>query len=176
MDLESFMISFSSLVIAGLSVYLAYRARTQPYRERIYSKQVEGYSDVIVALTNFYLAALSFISIQPNGRLNDSTRPTLRANTNELNRAFHSKWQHWFLLLPKEVNDSLSAFIQLFNGISAHPDFADQYKKEIVSAQDPGGLLSDAYEKVVNECRKFMGTDRLSKETLDLIKSSDLIT
>lgn len=33
----------SNFIIACMSIYLSYRARTLPYREKLYSRQLEGY-------------------------------------------------------------------------------------------------------------------------------------
>ncbi len=168
MDLGGFIIGFGGLVVASLSIYLSYKARTSPYREMLYSKQLEGYTEVVYTLTDFYIAAQSFIAAHGH-RLDDSTRPMLRLQTINKNQVFHYKHQKWAIFLPKEMNDRLSAFVKLFNGVSAPPEAVQQYPKEIVNASDPGGLLGDAFIKVIETVRKGLGTEPLSQETLKLI-------
>jgi hypothetical protein len=168
MDSGSWIIGFGGLVVAGLSVYLSYKAKTSPYREVLYSKQLDGYAEVVDALTDFYIAAQSFIAAQ-GCRLDNNSRPTLRLQTMDKAQVFHHKHQKWAIFLPKEMNEKLSAFVKLFNGISAPAEVAKQYPSEIVYANDPGGLLGNAYIKVIESARKSLGTEALSQETLKLI-------
>lgn len=168
MDWKLFVIQFGVLVVAGLSIYLSFKSRTSPYREMLYSKQLEGFAEVVGLLTEFYVTAQSFIAAK-GCQLDDNTRPKLRLQTIDKNLAFHRGYQKWAIFLPKEMNDRLLAFVELFNGISALPEVAHQYPKEIVYANDPGGLLGDAYTKVVEAARKGLGTEPLSRETLKLI-------
>lgn len=153
-------------------MYLSYRERTHLYREKLYEKQLEGYSDVVEALTNFYGAAVGYITAHGH-RLDDQTRPGLRAETLDLNQSFHAKWQKWSIFLPDEFNDSLSGFIKLFNGISAPVSVSHQYPAEIVNADDPGRLLANAYSETIEACRKFLGTEPLTEETLAMIGKID---
>ena len=168
MDWGSFIIGFGGLAVAGLSVYLSYKARTSPYREMLYSRQLEGYAEVIDALTRFYVTAQSSLAAQ-GFRLDDKTRPILRAETMDEHVAFYHKHQKWAIFLPREMNDALSAFINTFNAISAPPKVAQLYPREMVNANDPGGLLGHAYSRVVEAARKGLGTEPLSQETLKLI-------
>lgn len=168
MDWGSVVIGVGGLVVAGLSVYLSYRSRTSPYREMIYSKQVEGYAEVMDALTTFYNAVQFFIARQ-GGRLSEDARLALRSQTAELNDAYHRKHQKWAVFFPEKMNDSLSAFWMLFNGISAPPEVAQQYSADTAHANDPGGLLGDAYTKVFQAAREGLGTEPLSEETLKII-------
>ena len=168
MDWGAFLIGFGGLIVAGLSIYLTYKSRISPYRELLYSKQVEGYAEVVYALTDFHTAAIAFITAQKGCRLDDNTRVELRRYTIDKNQTFHLKLQKWAIFLTKEMSDTLSAFIKLFNGISAPPDVAHQYQKEIVYATDPVALLMNAYTEVLEVARKSLGTEPLSQETLEL--------
>ena len=169
MEWGSFIIGLGGIVVAGLSVYLSYKARTSAYREMLYSKQLEGYSEVVDALADFYNAAQSFIAAH-GCQLNNNTRRTLRLQTMDKNQAFHHKYQKWALYFPKEMRGALFDFIKMFNGISAPPEIAKQYSKEKVYADNPGRLLGDAYTKVIEVARKGLGTEPFSQETLGLIR------
>ena len=168
MNYGSFIIGFGGLVIAGLSLYFNYKARTSQYREMIYSKQIEGYDEIVNALTEFYLTSISFIASQ-GFRLNDNTRPILRTKTMEQSLAFHHKHQKWVIFLPNEINKALFSYIKLFNGISVPPRIKHQYPQEIVNSDDPMSLLSDAYSEVIDVVRACLGTEPLSQETRKLI-------
>ena len=169
MEWGSFIIGLGGIAVAGLSVYLSYKARTSPFREILYSRQLEGYAEVVDALTDFYNAAQSFIAAH-GYQLTNNTRPTLRLKTLDKNRAFHRKYQKWALYFPKQMRSALYDFIKMFNGISAPPEVAQQYSKEKVYVDDPGRLLGDAYTKVIEVARKRLGTEPLSQETLELIR------
>jgi len=168
MDWGAILIGFGGLVVAGLSVYLTYKSRISPYSEMLYSRQLEGYAEVVNALTDFYTAAIGFITVQKGGRLDDNTRVELRRSTMDEYRTFYLKYKKWAIFLTKEMSDRLSAFIELFNGISAFPEDAHLYQEEIVHANDPGLLLANAYIKVFEVARKSLGTEALSRETLKL--------
>ncbi len=168
MDFGAFIIAFGGLILAGLSVYLSYKSRISPYREMLYAKQLEGYAEVVYALSDFFTTALGFITVQKGCRLDDNTRVELRSYTLDKNQTFFRKKQNWAIFLSKEISDSLSDFVKLFSGISAPSDVAHQYSKEIVYADDPGLLLANAYTKVIEVARKSLGTEPLSQETLKL--------
>lgn len=168
MDWGSFIIGAGGLVVGGMSTWLSYKSRSSPYQEKIYSTQHEGYTEVVGTLIEFHNAAQYHIILQ-GGRLTDATRPKLRLETKELNAGFGRVHQKWAIFLPEEVNRALADFITVFNGISAHPEVAGRYPKETVYARDPGGLLGDAYSRVIAVIRKRLGTDPLSQETLKLI-------
>ncbi len=157
-----------NILFIGINVYLTYKARTLPYRQMIYSKQLEGFSEVIVALTDFYDATQYYI-VTYGFKLNDKTRVELREKTMRKGVNFSKKHMKWAIFLPKELRDRLSDYTRLFNGISAPPSVASQYSENIVYADDPGGLLGEEYKKVFDTVIKYLGTEYISKETLEML-------
>jgi len=167
-SLTNIIFTFINLIFIGINAYLTYKVKTLPFREMLYSKQLDGYSEVIETLTDFYIDAQRFI-VSHGFKLNDKTRPELKKQTMDKGNIHIEKHKKWAIFLPKELSNKLHNYIDLFNGISANKDPLSKYQKNIVYAEDPGKLLSDAYLKVFNTARKFLGTESLSKETLEVI-------
>jgi len=159
---------YINIILICVNVYLTYKARTLPYRQMIYSKQLEGFSEVIDTLSDFYVTAAIFIGDHGN-KLNDETRVELRNKTKNEATAFNKSCQKWMVYLPIKLEESLCDYFELFIGISAPTNVASKYPKDHVYAEDPRGLLYEAYLKIINTARIFIGTELLSRETLDLI-------
>lgn len=147
-----------SFIIAGMGIYLTYKARTEPYRQTLYSKQLEGYTEIIKALNDFYMDSLSFIPAK--GLKGDKMRIKLRLKTKDSRTTFIDKQQKWFVFLPMEMNRSLSNYLHIFNEISFNQEYEDKY---------PEKLLRGAYMNVLIATSKNIGMRRLTEETIDLI-------
>ena len=158
MDLIPIKSLIGSFFISGMYIFLAHKARTEPYRQTLYSKQLEGYTETFKALTDFAMDATSFIS--EKGLKGDKMRSKLRLKTKDSRINFIDKHQKWFVFLPSEVNRSLTNFLRIFNEISFYPEYEDK---------NPENLLKEAYYDVILATSKNIGIERLSKETIDLI-------
>lgn len=169
MNFWSLIKEIISPLVAVISIYLLYKSRISPYREMLYSKQVEGYSEIINLLNDLYYNSQVFIGLH-GPKLNDGTRLKLREKTEDQSIAFHYVYQKWAIFLPEELYKKIHDFFVLYSGISAPKEAASKYKKEIVYAKDPAKLLGNKYFKVFNTFRKFLGTEPLSQEALKLIK------
>src|SRR6266496_2140659 len=44
---SSALVGIGGLVVAGLSLYYGYKARTSPYRERLYDRRLDAYGEMI---------------------------------------------------------------------------------------------------------------------------------
>ncbi len=168
MDWAAASIGLGGLALAALTVYLDYKKRIAPYRELLYAKQIEGYAQVINALNDWFDSAQDCIAVR-GCRLDDSSRVELRKETVAQNMAFHTVYRSWALYLPKAVDVQISAFVKVFNAISAPPDVARQYPADQVYAKDPGMLLANAYTGVFQSMRKSMGTEPLTQATLKIV-------
>lgn len=157
-----------NIILICVNVYLTYKARTLPYRQMIYSKQLEGFSEVIDTLSDFYVTAAIFIEAHDN-KLNDETRVELINKTKKEATAFTKSCQKWMVYIPIKLEESLCDYLELFIGISAPSNIASKCLKDHVYAEDPKGLLYEEYLKIINTARTFLGTELLSRETLDLI-------
>ncbi len=166
--LSPFIIGFGGLVIAGLSLYLRHKERTSLYREKIYTKQLDAYSEVFSTLSELYQITQSYI-ISMGGKLNDETRPQLRVYTEKEFDTFKRKGQKWSIFLPSGVNNKIYKFVKLYHAISAPKEVVQQYPERIVNSEDPGMILSDAYSEIVLVFRKGVGTEPLSQEAFNLM-------
>ena len=157
-----------NIIFIGIGLYLNYKARNLPFKKMLYAKQLEGFSEVVGTLTDFYNAAQYFIATH-GFKLNDKTRVELREKTIREGVNFGKKHMKWAIFLPKELNDRLNDYMKLINGISVSPNIAYQYPENIVYADDPGGLLGEEYKKVFETAIKYLGTEYISKETLKMV-------
>ncbi len=150
-------------------MYLAYRERTAKYRERLYERQLDGFAEVLVAFDRYYKAALYVVHQQPHLRFTDETRGQLRSDTVESSIDFYQTHTRWSVFLPRGFNDAIAAFTKIFNAVSAPSSVARQYDPALVYTDDPGLVLSEAYQAVVQAARREVGTEALSRETLRVI-------
>lgn len=169
MDVGSIVIGLGGLAVAGLSVYLSYKARTSPYREMLYSRQLEGCAEVVDALTKLFVAMTSSIMDQ-GWPLDESARREVNSATAEEFSTFYRVHQKWGIFLPREMSDAVSAFSSLLAKLLASPGLRQAFPTLMVETSDPVGLLADAYATVVKAARKSLGTEPLSQETLDLFR------
>lgn len=168
-SLTNIIFTFINLIFIGINAYLTHEARTLPYRQLLYSKQLEGYSKVVDALTDFYVDTRLFIAAN-GGKVDDKKRPILSLQTKEKFVIFHSRYQKWGIFLPNELNDRLCDYIELYRGISAHPNVAYKFPIDHVEAEDPAKLLNDAYVRIFFTAREYLGTEYLSKKAHKLFR------
>jgi len=145
-------------IINGMGIYLNYKTRTGPYRQTLYSKQLEGYTEIIKAITDFHMDAQSFIPAK--GLKGNKMRIELRLKTKDSRTTFIDKHQKWAVFLPLKVNRALTNYLRIFNEISFFTKYEDKYPKK---------LLKEAYRNVFFATQENIGVARLSKETIDLI-------
>lgn len=157
MDWLPIISTLGFFIIAVISIYLNYKTRTEPYRQTLYSKQLEGYTEIIKAFIDFHIDAES--SIPAKGLKGDKMRIKLRLKTKDSRTTFIDKHQKWFVFLPLEVNKSILNYLDIFKEISFYPEHEDKYPEK----------LREAYTNVLIETSKNIGMARLSKETIDLI-------
>lgn len=166
MDLRLFIIEISllivtclSVIVAGVSAYLSYKARTSPYGEVLYSKQLEGYTEIIDALIKFYTDAHRFFTTKKykEGKKSESH---LRAQALDKLRDFERKHIRWSTFLPHKTNALLFDFTKEFRKVL---NLDLPYKNDIMKK------LRNAFKKIIRKTRKAIGTERLSEEMLKLI-------
>ena len=154
MDWGSFIIGIGGIVIAGLSVYLSYKAKIHPYREMLYSKQLEGYTEVIDALNSFFSDMYPFA----NKELPDKELLELREKALKSMVAFNSKYQRWSVFFPEKADKAFSDFVLLSETVLLRGHAVDMSE------------LEKAYDEAIQASRDSLGTDPLSQGILDLIR------
>lgn len=90
MDIKSFIIALFGLIFASLNVYHTYWTRNLFLKQMLYAKQLEGFSEVLYALTFFFKDTKLFI--YPSiSYLKDINRTKLREKTEETHYNFVMK-------------------------------------------------------------------------------------
>jgi hypothetical protein len=167
MDWKAFFISLGGLIVAALSLFFTYKSRTALYRDKLYTKQIDGYTEIMKVLSELFADTLVYVTV--HHPLNDEQRAALRTQTVGKYNLLMQTNQKWSIFLPKEFEEQVGNFIKVFLGISAFGDYVSGYPSEITGSSDPGKLLAGAYQKVIAAARKGIGTEPLSQETLKLL-------
>jgi len=167
MEPFSFIISIGSLAVAGISVYISFRARTLIYRDKLYSNQIEALGKIAEQLRCIDIVVQDYLA-QCGFQLNDTTRPGLRKECKKAFHSFYQIWYRWYIFLPQFVIDEFYSYQKTFNAISVPAEVAHQYSSELVYCNDPGLVMSQSYCKVINAIRKCIGVNTLSQESINL--------
>jgi hypothetical protein len=170
------LVSTGSLVVAGLSVWLAMKDRGAPHRQHLYEKQVEAFDEVHVALNTLVEACQSFI-MDKGFRLDGPSRVQLRRELSQGSiadryQAYLLSRRRWALFLPASVQEALAHFDHVLMGISAPDEWAHHYSHELVHANDPQMTLSDAQTRITAALREGLGVEPLSKEIMQVVGSA----
>ena len=169
MDIKSFVIALGGLILTsislcitlfltfltGISIYLTYRARTSPYREALYSKQLDGYVEVYKIINNAYRDAIDFVRAKGEKTIKGKK---LHLQIVEKIIALYDKYFDWIGILPEEVIELISSF-------------AEEFREILNTAvdSDTETRFTSAYLIIINEMREIIGTDPLIKETISII-------
>jgi hypothetical protein len=172
-DITPLVIGLGGLIVAGLSLILNYLARVTHFRQAIYGKQMDGYTEVVQALNEWYQFANGFITMHQFRLDGDDVRIELRKQSAELNDKASKAKTKWMLLMPSEFNEAVDAFRSVFNAVSALSQFTKGYPPELVNSTDPMMDLANAYLRVVNVSRKYLGTDALTTGVSNMISGKE---
>ena len=99
----------------------------------------------------------------------DSVRIELRETAGESNHKAATAEGKWMLVLPTEFNEAVTNFRHVFNAVSVPSGFTKGYPDALVQSADPTMDLANAYTKVVNVARKYLGTDMLASHIPDTL-------
>lgn len=168
-EITSLIVGLGGLILAGLTQVLNYKARVSHFRQVIYGKQLEGYTEVVQAVNEWYQFVSHFITMNHFQLVGDPVRIELRKQAGELNHKVAMAETKWMLVLPTEFNQAVHSFRHIFNAVSAPSRFTKGYPAELVNSADPTMDLSNAYLKIVNIARKYLGTDMLAAHIPDTL-------
>jgi len=144
-----FFAKAGGFIVAGLSVYLLWKARISSYRETLYSKQLEGYIDVAEAMD-----AVLFI-------LYAVKKERRKHYFFDKRMEFSKKLYRWRHILPDAV---VKEFINL-NLLLI--DMESELDKITISQLDP---INKASSVASDSAREYFGIEALSNATRKLIK------
>ena len=154
MDWGSTLVGLGGLGVAGLSLVLTYRERTQHFREALYGKRLEAYPELLAAVWKLVDASID------EGRQGSSSQPSSTALL-ELER-------RWAVLLSKEVTLALGRlreeYWELEDVSPASEDTRRQREPNITC--ELWFYLIGGSVNVLEAMRDDLGVDRLSGEML----------
>jgi hypothetical protein len=166
----AFGIGFAGLLVAALGLLFNYLERSAGLRGALYTKQVEVYGLLLRALAEQHGAVIAFTT-EKGFRLGDQDRRELRRATSDQVARIAQTFTENVVFLPKAVADAVVEYRKTFNAISAPPEVESQYPHELVHADDPQVILTNAFAEVWDAMRRQLGTDRLSEQTLRLVRT-----
>ena len=169
MDIKSFIIALFGLILSFLSVYHICWTRNLFLKQMLYAKQLEGFSEVLYALTVFYKDTMFFI-FPYSSYLKDINRTKLREKTKETHDNFVMKHLKLSIYLPLDLNKKLDDYTEVYNAISSPLKHAKLYDASMVYSNDPARLISNIYEEAFDLAYTYLGTEYLSKEMLKMVK------
>src|SRR5438874_13832326 len=85
--LSSF-VGLVGVLVAGLSVYFNYRGRHNQFRQVVYSKQLDGYFEIVGAMANLHSAAQNLLAFS-GLREGDEARRHFRTASREDHERFN---------------------------------------------------------------------------------------
>lgn len=165
MDLLSFLIALSSILLGAITIYLNHRERvserTSAYREALYTKQVDAVSQL-------------FASLQQTSTSSEALRAAMAQDDRRVVEHFSAELEKLFtdtfLLLGR-----LGPFLAN-NVMNAATEYLGYFQKlnELTEARQNVSLHSlmddirKAEIRLIMESRQMLGTDALSAETMNL--------
>jgi hypothetical protein len=168
MEWGSTAIALAGLAVAALSLFLTYRERVAALRSTLYSKQIEAYGELLHALSDLHQVTLTFTTAA-GFTLDGQTRTALRAEVQPQVTQLARVFVRNAVFLPKAVGDAVVEYRSTFTAISAPPEAERQYPSELVHADDPQMVLTNAFTRVWDAMRRQLGTGPLSQQTLKLL-------
>jgi len=157
MDWIQIISLMGSYIIAGMTIYLNYKARTSPYREALYSKQLDIYIELVDTLFDFYSSIEDLIEAKSNKE--DERVELLQKEAMEKGIDFAFKYKKGMAVIPLNIDEPILKLINEIDNVLSSPFKIDKGKE-----------LRDSSKKVFQNIYDTIGTKQLSIETLKLIE------
>lgn len=154
-----------ALAVAALSLYLTYRARLSPYREKIYDRQLDAASEVLLALGKLHDQIQGIIS---SGGI-QGPESDLQVMTAEARTDFFRAYRRWNVVLPRPVTDAVANYMQSLDEVSGQLHSRPAAVK--LAAEEMTSKLAESYSLVLGAARQSIHVKELTTDTLHLIES-----
>jgi len=153
-------IGLGGLFVAGFSLWLTYRTRLSPYQQKLYERQLEAATDVLLALGTYHDAIMGIVAVPG---------VDLKAYTGNSRGKFFEAWRKWSLILSAEVGDAVGTYVGTLTRVTNNLSSAPRTDKNLVD-------LTAAYAGVLTAARKDLNIEELSEKTLQQINSRPQLT
>jgi hypothetical protein len=139
-------------VVAALSLYLGYRARTAPYRERLYERRLDAYGEIVRTLGELHDEVQVVLRKGETGPLDVTT---FRLRTRKPAEAFLQSYRLWRVFLTRRINGPITDYVETFGDLASNSP----------AEADARSQLDGAFERVAEAANNELGVDVLSLET-----------
>lgn len=145
-------------LVAGLSVYVAYRGRHNQFRQVVYSRQMDAYFDIAEAMSNLFTAAQTVLAVGHPRLTGEDARGRVRAALRGEHDRFIGAVNRSLIVLPSRVKAAVDAF---HDAVLAIADPAGG------PSPAPGEDLAPAYQRAINSIRHHLAIDSLTTGLLN---------
>jgi hypothetical protein len=159
--------SLGALAVAALSLYLAYRGRLSPYREKIYDRQLDAASEVAQALGKLHDQIQGIVS---TGGI-EGPESNLQVMTTDARTEFFKAYRRWNVILTKPVTDAIADYVQSLAEVS--DQLYSRPGAENLKAGEVTSRLAESYSHVLRAARQSIHVEELTSDTVRLIESQD---
>ncbi len=160
-----------AVFVAGLSVYLVYRVRRQPYWNVLYEKQLEACNSILATAFRFNSAAQDCLSSREG-------IPTTVEEGNEpwkiMSECVDELMAHNGVL-PSELVREICDYTQWIQHLVNDEELATDNTYAVLHNADRRVAVDQALLKLANRCRALLGVDRLTLELCSSIKTVQLL-
>jgi hypothetical protein len=170
------VVGVGGLLVAALSVVLAYKERSAGLRGALYEKQVGVYGLLLAALADLHTVFLDVTTVElTTGKgfpLDGAARIELRRRAAQQLAGLGRAVTESVVFMPAEVADAVEKYRDTFVAISAPPGVEQNYSRDLYQAADPQVVLTKVFTQVWAVMRHQLGTDALSEQTAKLVGTS----
>jgi hypothetical protein len=146
-------------MVAGLSVYVAYKGRHNPIRQVVYGRQMDAYFNIAGSMADLYAAAQDALVLGGPWLKGDDARVRLRAVLREDHERFAETVNRSLIVLPSKVKEAVDGFNEALLAV-AEPAEAGHGGAGIPAEAADG--LARAYERAINCIRHHLAVDSLT--------------
>jgi hypothetical protein len=154
----------ATATVGGLGLYFTYRARTQPYQQTLYGRQLDLLAEVLAAIEDVHYTAVVFSSSDDEDQINQEAK-----RFPERNGRLLTLLPRVTLLLPGDFYEALYSFSQssatFCHSCLASPRDIDKAGPALVDM----GLIR---MRLMIRAREIAGTAPLTQQTSALISNA----
>ena len=157
-QIMSSAVGLGGALVAGLSVYVAYRGRHNQFRQVVYTRQMDACFDIAGAMADLYTAAQTLIEVGNSRLSGEDARGRFRAVLRGEHERFAGAVNRSLVVLPSRVKAAADGF---HDAVLALADPGG------TPPADPGAALAEAYQRAINSIRHHLAVDSLTTGLLD---------
>src|SRR5262245_47556630 len=109
-QLTTSAVGLVGVMVAGLSVYVAYKGRHNPIRQVVYNRQMDAYFAIAGSMAELYAAAQDALALGGPWLKGDDARSRLRAALRDEHERFASSVNRSLIVVPSKVKAAVDGF------------------------------------------------------------------